>query len=92
MLKNPNGTPYKPIGSLEQFDPDNPERCLFNEWDADIIKIYGSPIFYYEVFIQIGSLDQVYREDRGKLWSNNPITLYASYEPIPNQNYQKIYL
>lgn len=91
MLKNSDGSPYKPIGSLDQFDPDNPERCLFNTWDAEMIKIYGSPIFYYEVFIQTGSLDRVYREDRGKIWSNNPIVLYASYEPIPNQNYQNAF-
>ena len=67
MLKNPDGTPYKPTGSLEQFDPDNPERCLWNDWDAEWIKIYGSPVFYYEVFIQTGSLDKLYREDRGKI-------------------------
>jgi hypothetical protein len=55
------------------------------------MKIFGSPIFYYEVFIQTGSLDKLYREDRGKIWSNNPITLYASYEPIPGQNYQNAF-
>lgn len=91
MLKNPDGTPYKPVGSLEQFDPDNPERCLWNDWDAEWIKIYGSPIFYYEVFIQTGSLDKLYREDRGKIFSDNPITLYASYEPVVGQNYQNAF-
>ena len=91
MIKNSDGTPYKPVGSLEQFDPDNPERCLWNDWDAELIKIYGSPVFYYEVFIQTGSLDKLYREDRGKLWSNNPITLYASYEPVVGQNYQNAF-
>jgi hypothetical protein len=91
LLKNPDGTPYKPTGSLEQFDPDNPERCLWNDWDAEIMKIYGSPVFYYEVFIQTGSLDKLYREDRGKIWSNNPITLYASYEPVAGQNYQSAF-
>lgn len=90
-LKNSNGSPYKPVGSLDQFDPDNPERCLFNAWDAEQLKIFGSPVFYYEVFIQTSSLDKLYREDRGKIWSNNPITLYASYEPIAGQNYQNAF-
>jgi hypothetical protein len=56
-----------------------------------MIRIYGSPVFYYEVFIQTGSLDRLYREDRGKLWSNNPIMLYASYEPVVGQNYQSTF-
>jgi hypothetical protein len=55
------------------------------------MRIYGSPVFYYEVFIQTGSLDKLYREDRGKIWSNNPITLYASYEPVVGQNYQSAF-
>lgn len=91
MIRNSDGTPYKPVGSLEQFDPDNPERCLWNDWDAEIIKIYGSPVFYYEIFIQTGSLDKLYREDRGKIWSNNPILLHASYEPVVAQNYQSAF-
>ncbi len=91
VLKDSNGKPYKPVGSLEQFDPDNPERCMFNDWDAEIMQIYGSPIFYYEVFIQTSSLDRLYREDRGKIWSNNPIILYSSYEPVVGQNYQNAF-
>ena len=90
-IKNPDGTPYKPAGSIGQFDQTNPERCLFDELDAEAIKTFGSPVYYYEVFIQTDSLDRLYREDRGKVWSNNPITLYASYEPIPNQNYQNAF-
>lgn len=84
MLRNSDGTPYKASGSMQQFDPENPEHCLFNQFDQELIEISGSPIFYYEIFIQVGSLDKLYREDRGKLWSNHPIQLWAFYEPQPS--------
>ena len=57
-----DGKPYKPAGSLQQFDPENTEHCLFNLWDQELIEIGGSPIFYYEVFIQSGTIDPLYRE------------------------------
>jgi len=85
-LRNPDGTPYKAIGSLQQFDPENPEHKLFNLWDEEIISIGGSPIFYYEVMIQFQSMDKLYMEDRSKLFATDPIKLYATYEPIPSQN------
>jgi hypothetical protein len=85
-LRNCDGTPYRTSSSNQQFDPENPEHSLFNMWDEEIIKIGGSPIFYYEVFIQSGSVDPVYHEDRGKIFSNNPIPLYCLYEPIPSKN------
>lgn len=87
-MKNRNGAPYKARGSLQQFDPENPEHDLFNMWDQDIIKIGGSPIFYYEVFIQKGTVDPLYWEDRGKLFSNLPVELWCYYEPVPAQNFQ----
>lgn len=90
-MKNPDGTPYKAIGSLQTFDPSSPEKCLFNDWDAEMIQIYGSPLFYYEVFIQTGSLDKLYREDRGKIFSNDPIVIYGMYEPVASQNYQNAF-
>jgi hypothetical protein len=86
MIKNPDGTPYRPTGSLQQFDPENPEFDLFNSFDQEVIQIAGTPIFYYEVFIQSQTVDPLYVEDRGKLWSNNPITIYGYYDPIPSQN------
>jgi hypothetical protein len=82
-----DGTPYYPIGSLRQFNPDSPEHSLMNKWDEEI-KIAGSPIFYYEVFIQDQTIDPIYWEDRGKIFSQIPIALYAYYEPIPSQNMQ----
>lgn len=83
MIRNSDGTPYTAAGSTQQFDPENPEHCLFNSFDEEIIKQTGSPIFYYELFIQVNTLDRIYREDRGKLWSSTPIELYALYEPKP---------
>jgi hypothetical protein len=88
MLLNSDGSPYRAVGSIQQFDPNNPEHYLFNLWDAEIIRMGGSPIYYYEVFIQLSTLDELYREDRGKLWSPVPVELYATYEPVPAENFQ----
>jgi hypothetical protein len=88
MLLNSCGTPYQAAGSIQQFDPENPELNLFNLWDQEIIQMGGSPIFYYEVFIQEGTVDPIYWEDRGKIFSNNPIQLYCTYEPISSTNDQ----
>jgi hypothetical protein len=57
--------------------------AIFNP-DGSTYK--GTPLFYYEVFIQEGNIDPIYWEDRSKIFSNNPITLYAYYEPTPTQN------
>lgn len=90
-ILNPDGTPYKAAGSLQQFDPESPDHCLFNQWDEEIIRIGGSPIFYYEVIIPSGTIDPLYRESRGKMWSNIPIQLYCTYEPVPSQNLQSAF-
>lgn len=86
MIKNADGTPYQ-LTSLRQFDPSNNEFDLFNEWDQEVIGIAGTPVFYYEVMIQANTVDPLYLEDRGKLWSPNPVCLTAFYDPIPSQNY-----
>ena len=85
-IYNLQGTEYEPTGSLRQFDPASPEHDLFNTWDEELIKISGTPLFYYEVFIQNQTIDPIYVEDRGKIWSSNPISLYCYYEPIPSKN------
>ena len=87
VIKNKDGSVYKVSGSLQQFDPENPEHDLFNEYDQEIIEITGSPIFYYEVFINCNTIDEIYVEDRGKLWSGHPVCIYSYYEPIPAQNF-----
>lgn len=86
VIKNPDGTDYRVAGSIQQFDPESPEFDFFNMNDQEAIQMGGSPVFYYEVFIQMQTVDMLYLEDRGKIWSNNPICLYAFYEPIPSQN------
>jgi hypothetical protein len=86
-IKNPDGSSYNLSGDFRQFDPENPEFCLFNDWDQEVIEIGGSPIMYFEVFINMNTVDRLYMEDRGKLWSPNPITLYARYDPVPSQNF-----
>lgn len=86
MILNKDGTPYKPSGSIKQYNPNNKTQELFNKYDQEVAQLYGSPIYYYEVMIQFNSIDKLYLEDRSKLWKPNPITLYATYEPIEPQN------
>ena len=88
MILNQNGLPYSVIGEYKLFNDKLPERNLFNEWDAESIRIGGSPIQYYEVFIDTNNIDPLYLESRGKLFSQTPIDLYCFYEPIPSQNMQ----
>lgn len=90
-IRNCNGTPYKLSGSLDMFDPNNPEHFLLNSFDSELVQIAGTPILYFEVFIQAQTIDPLYREDRGKLFSNNPISLNGYYEPIPSQNYMNMF-
>ena len=90
-IKQCNGQPYKLSGSLNTFDPTNPEQFLLNSFDSELIQIAGTPILYFEVFIQGQTIDPLYREDRGKLFSNNPVKLNGYYEPIPSQNYMNMF-
>lgn len=91
MIRNPDGSCYKLLGSIQQFNPENPEHNLFNLWDEEIIKQGGSPIFYYELLIQPQTVDPLYVEDRGKLWAINPIQLWCYYDPQPNKNDQGLF-
>lgn len=86
MLRNQDGTPYSLSGSIKQYNPDAPEHDLFNDWDQESLQRGGSPLYYYEVMIQAQTIDPLYLEDRGKLFSNNPLILWCNYEPIPSQN------
>lgn len=85
-IYNPDGSPYKPSGSLRQYKPQSGEHDLFNRWDKEAIEIGGTPIYYYEVFIQSNTVDPLYWEDRGKIFCDSPITLYAYYDPFASQN------
>jgi hypothetical protein len=85
-IYNKDGTPFRPVGSVVQFDPESPDHALFNSFDQEAIKIGGSPLFYYELFIQFQTIDKLYLEDRGKLWSPIGIQLHGYYEPLEPQN------
>jgi hypothetical protein len=86
MIRRPDGGPYKLKGSLQQFDPNSLSHDLFQRYDEEMIKISGTPIIYYEVMIQEQTVDPLYLEDRGKLFSPCGITLYAFYEPPQQMN------
>ena len=90
-LLTPDGKPYKAAGIYRHFDPDNPQLKLFNLWDEDAIRIGGSPIYYYEVFIPSGEIDLTYIESRGKIYSNHPVEIWAVYEPVPAQNVMSVF-
>jgi len=91
MIRNCDGTPYRVAGSLQQFDPQNPEHDLFNLWDEEVIKIGGSPIFYHEVFIDPNTVDPLYRESRSKVYADEGVELYGFYDPIPQQQFQNVF-
>jgi hypothetical protein len=87
LIYNKDGTPYKTTGRISQFNPNSNELDLLNRWDQEAIVKGGSPIFYYEVFIQPQTIHPVYLEDRGKIFSPIPIQLWAMYEPIASENH-----
>jgi hypothetical protein len=88
MIYRHDGKPYAVAGSRQQFDDANPEHDLFNIWDQESIMIGGSPLFYYELFIDTNQIDPIYLETRTKLFSPTPVQLYCVYEPIASQNNQ----
>lgn len=85
VIRKADGTPFRTTGELRMFDPKNPRNELFNRWDAEAIRIAGTPILYFECLIQIQTIDQLYLEDRGKIFAQCPLQLYAFYQP-PQQN------
>jgi hypothetical protein len=85
-MLTPDGKPYRTVGSLQQFDPDDTQHALFNLWDEEAIRQGGSPIYYYEKFISPDMIDPDYMEARGALFSPTPIELWATYDPQAAQN------
>jgi len=81
---NPDGSIYKSSGSLTQLDPNSPTHELFNRWDVETIRLGGTPVLYYELFIPSSSIDPIYLESRAKMWSQHPTQLYAIYDPVPS--------
>jgi hypothetical protein len=91
VIRNPDGSAYKTTGSLQQFDPENPEFDLFNLWDQEVIEIGGTPLYYYDLFINIEAIDELYVEARDKLWSPCPVCLYGYYDPVPSSNMMGVF-
>lgn len=85
-IHNPDGSAYKVSGSLQQYDPQNVEHDLFNLWDQEVIEIGGTPLYYYDLFININNIDELYVEARDKLWSPCSQCIYGYYDPKPSSN------
>jgi len=90
-IYNQDGTPYKALGSIQQYNPNSPDLELFDSWDQEIIKQGGSPLIYYECMIQTATMNKTYMEDRGKLFSPVGIQLWGYYEPVTSPNYQDFF-
>lgn len=90
-ILNKDGSVYKTTGSLSQLVPDSPSHDLFNLWDQEVIRLGGSPLLYYEVIVPSNSIDPLYLESRGKLWSQHPVEIFAVYDPIPSQLNQGLF-
>lgn len=88
MIYGQDGKPYKLAASRQQFDDNAPEHDLFNIWDQEAIMVGGSPIFYYELFIDTNNIDPIYLENRSKIFAPTPVELWGYYEPITSQNNQ----
>lgn len=65
---------------LSLYDVNNPDIGYFNLVDQENIKLSGSKVLYYMYFGE-SSYDKVYLEERNKVISSEPITLWASYDP-----------
>ena len=92
MIRNPDGSPYTVSGMLRSFNPCNTtEKDIFNQYDAEIIKINGSPIYYYELFMDVNNIDPLFLESRNKIWSQQPVLLYGFYDPITSQNFMNMF-
>ena len=90
-IRNPDGSVYNPTGRLQQFDPNSVEHDLFNVWDQEVIEIGGTPLFYYDVFININNIDELYVEARDKIYSQTPMQIYGYYEPVPSSNMMGVF-
>jgi hypothetical protein len=89
VVRNKDGTPYAVSGSLSQLMPDSPTNELFNQYDQETIRLGGSPILYYEVFIS--GVDKQYMESRNKIWSQTAVELFGMYDPIASQMAQGLF-
>lgn len=92
MLRNLDGSPYRVSGELRVFNgSENREKDLLSSYDAEIIRINGAPLLYYEYLADANSIDPQYLEARSAIFNPEPVTLYAYYDPITSQNYQTMF-
>lgn len=87
MIRNPDGSEYKTLGTVQQYGNSASQLKLNDFWDQQIIMQGGSPMYYYEVFIPPAVIDKTYIEARSKLFSPKPVQLWCSYEPIASENF-----
>ena len=91
MIKNVNGSPYKLKGKLSTYDPNSNQHSIFDKWDQEFIMFTGTPVYYYSIHVQLSGYDELYMEDRTKLFSPVPIKLWAFYEPPQQQSMSGIF-
>lgn len=92
MIRNPDGSAYRLQGKISQFDTTGRNADLFNRFDEPLFRLYGSPVYYYEVLIDLTTVDRIHLEDRGKLFSPVPIQLWGLYEPAIDENISNEYI
>lgn len=80
MIRNTDGTPYTPSGNINMFDPESPDHDLNDEIDQEMIRNAGAQIEYHRVIID-DRIDELYLEQRQKVFLSEPICMYAVYEP-----------
>jgi hypothetical protein len=81
MLRNKDGSPYKLNGSVNNYDPSNPDHDLMDSVDKEQIESSGAPIEYYRVIVD-SNVDQLYHEQRQKVYLQEPILMKAVWEPV----------
>ena len=62
---------------LNLFDPKNPDINLFNIVDDEIIRLSGSKLEFYRLYVDSTDIDDVYQEVRQKVVSRQPITVFG---------------
>ena len=66
---------------LNLFDPKNPDINLFNIVDDELIRLSGSKLEFYKIYVDHTDIDEVYQEIREKVISRQPVTVFGHYEP-----------
>lgn len=77
----PTNFPEERDTRLSLFKKKN-DKNLFNMVDAENIKLSGSRVKVFE-YIPSEDIDDVYQESRQKTITQEPVTLWAHYDPRP---------